>query len=73
MLRDRIPHLIEVAIDEAISFSCNAVVVGKTVILNDGAPKLAAGPGGAGLQCSPAGFLRVHQIGRKRQVPDVSC
>jgi N-dimethylarginine dimethylaminohydrolase len=41
VLRDRIPHLIEVAIDEAISFSCNAVVVGKTVILNDGAPKLA--------------------------------
>jgi N-dimethylarginine dimethylaminohydrolase len=41
VLRDRIPHLIEVAIDEAVSFSCNAVVVGKTVILNDGAPKLA--------------------------------
>ena len=40
-LRDRIPHLIEVAIDEAVSFSCNAVVVGRTVILNDGAPKLA--------------------------------
>ena len=38
VLRDRIPHLIEVAIDEAVSFSCNAVVVGKTVILNDGAP-----------------------------------
>jgi N-dimethylarginine dimethylaminohydrolase len=41
VLRDRIPHLIEVAVDEAISFSCNAVVVGKTVILNEGAPKLA--------------------------------
>jgi N-dimethylarginine dimethylaminohydrolase len=41
VLRDRIPDLIEVAIDEAVSFSCNAVVVGKTVILNDGAPKLA--------------------------------
>jgi N-dimethylarginine dimethylaminohydrolase len=41
VLRDRIPQLIEVAIDEAISFSCNAVVVGQTVILNDGAPKLA--------------------------------
>ncbi len=41
VLRDRIPHLIEVAIEEAVSFSCNAVVVGKTVLLNDGAPKLA--------------------------------
>jgi N-dimethylarginine dimethylaminohydrolase len=41
VLRDRVPHLIEVAIEEAVSFSCNAVVVGKTVILNDGAPKLA--------------------------------
>jgi N-dimethylarginine dimethylaminohydrolase len=41
VLRDRIPHLIDVVAAEAISFSCNAVVVGKTVILNDGAPKLA--------------------------------
>ena len=41
VLRERIPHLIEVAIEEAVSFSCNAVVVGKTVLLNDGAPKLA--------------------------------
>jgi N-dimethylarginine dimethylaminohydrolase len=41
VLRDRIPHLIEVVAAEAISFSCNAVVVGKTVILNDGAPGLA--------------------------------
>ena len=42
VLRDRIKRLIEVAPEEAISFSCNAVVVGRTVILNDGAPKLAA-------------------------------
>jgi N-dimethylarginine dimethylaminohydrolase len=42
VLRDRIPHLIEVAPEEAISFSCNAVVVGRTVIQNFGAPKLAA-------------------------------
>ncbi len=41
VLKDRIPQLIEVASEEAISFSCNAVVVGKTVILNDGAPRLA--------------------------------
>ena len=29
VLRDRIPNLIEVAAEEAISFSCNAVVVGR--------------------------------------------
>jgi N-dimethylarginine dimethylaminohydrolase len=42
VLKNRIPQLIEVAAEEAASFSCNAVVVGRTVILNDGAPKLAA-------------------------------
>jgi N-dimethylarginine dimethylaminohydrolase len=42
VLRERIPHLIEVAPEEAVSFSCNAVVVGRTVILNEGAPKLAS-------------------------------
>jgi N-dimethylarginine dimethylaminohydrolase len=41
VLRDRIPNLIEVVPEEAISFSCNAVVVGRTVVLNQGAPKLA--------------------------------
>jgi N-dimethylarginine dimethylaminohydrolase len=41
VLNDRIRNLIEVAPEEAISFSCNAVVVGKTVILNAGATKLA--------------------------------
>jgi N-dimethylarginine dimethylaminohydrolase len=41
VIRDRIPRLIEVAGEEAMSFSCNAVVVGGTVILNQGAPKLA--------------------------------
>ncbi len=41
VLNDRIPSLLEVAPEEAISFSCNAVVVGKTVILNAGATKLA--------------------------------
>jgi N-dimethylarginine dimethylaminohydrolase len=41
VLADRIPGLIEVSAEEAVSFSCNAVVVGRTVVLNDGAPKLA--------------------------------
>ena len=36
VLRDRIPNLIEVAAEEAVSFSCNAVVVGRTVVLERG-------------------------------------
>lgn len=41
VLKQNIEHLIEVSAEEAVSFSCNAVVVGRTVVLNDGAPKLA--------------------------------
>ncbi len=41
VLGDRIRTLIEVSAEEAFSFSCNAVVVGRSVILNEGAPKLA--------------------------------
>jgi N-dimethylarginine dimethylaminohydrolase len=56
VLRDRIPHLIEVAAEEAISFSCNAVVVGQTVILNDGAPKLAVTLKERGFAVRPLSF-----------------
>ena len=41
VLKSRVPRLIEVSAEESVSFSCNAVVVGRTVILNEGAPKLA--------------------------------
>lgn len=41
VLWDRIRTLIEVSAEEAFSFSCNAVVVGRSVVLNSGAPKLA--------------------------------
>src|SRR6185312_17149046 len=41
VLSDRIPRLIAVDAEEAVSFSCNAVVVGRAVVLNEGAPKLA--------------------------------
>ena len=44
VLRDRIPNLIEVSAEEAVSFSCNAVVVGRTVVLNDGAPEAGRAP-----------------------------
>jgi len=41
VLRDRISTLVEVRPEEAVFFSCNAVVVGSTVVLNQGAPRLA--------------------------------
>lgn len=40
VLAARVDRLIEVHADEAVSFSCNAVVVGRTVILNDVSPRL---------------------------------
>jgi N-dimethylarginine dimethylaminohydrolase len=41
VLNDRIPNLIAVSAEEAVTFSCNAVVVGRTVIMNEETPKLA--------------------------------
>lgn len=39
-IRQHIPRLIEVAADEAARFACNAVVVGRHVVLNTGCPNL---------------------------------
>ena len=63
VLRDRIPHLIEVAAEEAASFSCNAVVVGSTVVLNEGAPKLADNLRDAGYAVRPLGFSEFIKSG----------
>lgn len=41
VIRSQVPTLIEVAAEEAVHFSCNAVVVGRAVVMNAGAPKLA--------------------------------
>ena len=41
VLNEHVSRLIAVSPEEAATFSCNAVVVGKTVVLNDGAPELA--------------------------------
>lgn len=41
-MKASIPDLVEVELDEARRFACNAVVVGKTVITNTGCPKLHA-------------------------------
>ncbi len=63
VLRDRIPNLIEVAADEAISFSCNAVVVGKTVVLEQGASKLAETLRAAGFTTRPLEFSEFIKSG----------
>jgi N-dimethylarginine dimethylaminohydrolase len=42
VIETHVPTLIPAAQDEASRFGCNAVVVGKSVVLNAGCPKLAA-------------------------------
>jgi N-dimethylarginine dimethylaminohydrolase len=53
VLHDRIPNLITVSAEEAVTFSCNAVVVGRTVIMNEETPKLARSLRDAGYAVSP--------------------
>lgn len=53
VLQAHVPRLIEVSGDEAASFSCNAVVVGRTVVLNVGAPKLQRSLESAGYSVVP--------------------
>jgi N-dimethylarginine dimethylaminohydrolase len=45
-----VPRLIEVRQEEAQSFACNAVVVGRTVVTNTGCPELHAALRDAGFQ-----------------------
>ncbi len=40
VIEANVPHLIAAAEDEARSFACNAVVVGRTVVTNTGCPRL---------------------------------
>jgi N-dimethylarginine dimethylaminohydrolase len=53
VLNDRVAHLITVSAEEAVTFSCNAVVVGRTVIMNEETPKLACALGDAGYTVRP--------------------
>lgn len=39
ILRETVPDLIEVPAEEALRFACNAVVVGKDIVLNEGCPQ----------------------------------
>jgi N-dimethylarginine dimethylaminohydrolase len=40
VLADRVGRLLAASAEEATTFCCNAVVVGRTVVLNEGAPKV---------------------------------
>jgi len=40
VLEDNIPQLIPVADEEAARFACNAIVIGDSIVLNDGCPKI---------------------------------
>lgn len=53
VLQEHIPTLIEVEASEARRFACNAVVVGKHVLLNSGCPQLEAALSQAGYQPHP--------------------
>jgi N-dimethylarginine dimethylaminohydrolase len=53
VLQDRIPLLIAVSGEEAVTFSCNAVVVGRRVIMNEETPKLAHALRQAGFEVRP--------------------
>ena len=63
VLRDRIGRLIEVSAEESVSFSCNAVVVDRHVILNDGAPKLARALEAAGYAVHPVSLTEFIKSG----------
>lgn len=63
VLRERVERLVAVDPDEAASFSCNAVVVGRTVLLNDGAPKLAAELAAIGFEAVPLSFTEFIKSG----------
>jgi N-dimethylarginine dimethylaminohydrolase len=53
VLESRIPTLVEVSAEEAFTFTCNAVVVGKSIVLNEGTPKLTSELGRLGYDVRP--------------------
>jgi N-dimethylarginine dimethylaminohydrolase len=62
-IRDRVPFLIEADSDEAATFSCNAVAIGRDVILNDVSPRLAAALGEHGFRTHPLGLSEFIKSG----------
>src|SRR6476646_7289352 len=52
-IRSHVPDLIDVAEEEAVHFSCNAVVLDREVVLPEGAPRLIESLGKRGYHCHP--------------------
>ena len=50
-IREHVPDLIEVEPEEAMHFCCNAVPLGRDIVLPEGAPKLAAALTERGYKC----------------------
>lgn len=53
VVRNHVPTLIDVVEEEAARFACNAVVVGKSVVLNAGSVQLTRDLESRGYQCHP--------------------
>lgn len=62
-IRNHIPNLITVAPDEAVHFACNAVVVGRNVVLPEGCPKLYAELAAHGFQTHPVPMTEFIKAG----------
>lgn len=52
-IRDHLQNLIDVPEEEAVHFSCNAVVLGREIVLPEGAPKLVSTLKDRGYTCHP--------------------
>lgn len=63
VLRSRVARLIEVSAEEAASFGCNAVVVGRTVVLNEETPKLSRSLVEAGFSVRPTSLTEFIKAG----------
>jgi N-dimethylarginine dimethylaminohydrolase len=63
VLKARVGTLIEASAEEAASFSCNAVVVGRTVVLNEETPKLSRSLVEAGFRVRPTSLTEFIKAG----------
>ena len=52
-IRDHLQNLVDVPEEEAVHFSCNAVVLGREIVLPEGAPKLVNTLKDRGYTCHP--------------------
>jgi len=52
-IRQHVMDLIDVLPEEAVHFSCNAVVIGRDIVLPEGAPRLVAALQDRGYRCHP--------------------